>query len=285
MRLLHRADEAQRGLPVPHAPDVVTRTIVTKALWESRRSVTGWALSIGAVGAVYASVWTTMNTPDMQRAMASYPKALMEALNYTDLSSAIGYVGAAVYGLLGALLMIVYGVGAGARAIAGDEEDGRLDLLLAHPVSRARAALERFAAIVVAMLLISVTLWLVIQAVNGPAQLGISAANSAAAGVQLALLGLAHAAIAFGVGAATGRRGLAVAVAAAVAVLGYLANGVFPQVASLRWTRDVSPWNWSVAGSPLRNGLQLGHCGLLLALIVVAVAVGTWAFSRRDVGV
>ena len=38
----------------------------------------------------------------MQQAMASYPKALLEAMNYTDLASATGYVGSAVFGMLGA---------------------------------------------------------------------------------------------------------------------------------------------------------------------------------------
>ena len=37
------------------------------------------------------------------------------------------------------LLLLVYAIGAGSRAIAGEEESGTLDLLLAHPLSRRRS--------------------------------------------------------------------------------------------------------------------------------------------------
>jgi ABC-2 type transport system permease protein len=47
----------------------------------------------------------------------------------------------------------------------------------------------------------------------------------------------------------------------------------------------VTPWNWFLGGVPLRNGLQVADCGLLLAMTVVLVATGTWVFTRRDVGV
>ena len=41
------------------------------------------------------------------------------------------------------LLLLVAAIGAGARAIAGEEERGTLDLLLSTPVSRRRLALEK----------------------------------------------------------------------------------------------------------------------------------------------
>jgi ABC-2 type transport system permease protein len=274
------------SLAVPRAPDVVTRTIVTKSLWEARRSLVGWTLSVSAVATMYAAFWPTINTPQMQQAMASYPKALLEAMNYTDLTSAAGYVGSAVYGLLVAALVTVFTIAKGARAVAGEEEEGLLDLLLAHPVGRGQVALQRFAALVVEMVVIAVVLWLAMVAISGPAKLeGITAGNYAAACLQLTLFGLAIGSVAFAVGAATGKRGWAVSTASAVAVLGYLANGVFPQFEPLSWTRDVTPWNWYLGGAPLRHGLQVADCGLLLAMTVVFVTAGTWVFTRRDVGV
>lgn len=273
-------------LPVPGAPDAVTRTVLSKTLWENRRGVVAWPLSVAAVGAMYAAFWPTIDTPEMQQAMSSFPQALLEAMNYTDMTSAAGYVGSAVYGLLAAALVAVMTITQGARAVAGEEEDGVLELLLAHPVSRARLALERFAALAVTMALTAVVLWVTMVALSGPARLeGVSAGEFAAASIQLALFGLALGSVAFAVGAATGRRGWAVSAAAAVTVLGYLANGVFPQFEPLRWTRNVTPWDWYVGGAPLRNGLQLGDCGLLLTTTALLVAVGTWAFTRRDIGV
>jgi ABC-2 type transport system permease protein len=262
------------------------RNVFTKTLWDARRSLLGWALAISAVGVLYAAFWPTVNTPEMQRALRGYPQGVLEAFNYNDLTSPAGYLGSSVYGLLIPLLVAVFAIAYGTRAVAGDEEAGTLDLLLAHPVSRTRVALQRFGALVAALALIGAVLWLAMLAIAGPAELvGVTAAEFAAVTIQLTLFGACLGGLAFAVGAATGRRALALGASAGVAVLAYLANGVFPQVEGLEWTRDVSPWHWYLGGEPLKNGLQAGDALLLLAVAAVLVTAGTWAFNRRDVAV
>ena len=222
----------------------------------------------------------------MQQALSSYPQALLDALNYSDLFSAAGYVGSTMYGLLVPLLVSVFAISFGTRAVAGDEEAGTLDLVLAHPISRTRLALQRFGALCAALLIIGTVLWMAMLAITGPGQLNeISAGEFAAATLQLALLGACIGAVAFAVGAATGRKAIANGVPAGVTVLAYLANGTFPQVEGLEWTRDVSPWHWMVGGEPLKNGLHVGDSVLLLGTAAILVTLGTWEFSRRDVAV
>ena len=262
------------------------RNVFTKTLWDARRSLLGWALAISAVAAMYAAFWPSVNTPQMQQALGNYPQGVLEALNYNDLASPAGYLGSSVYGLLVPLLVAVFAIDWGTRAVAGDEEAGTLDLLLAHPVSRTRLALQRFAALITALTLIGALLLLAMLAIAGPAQLqGITATEFAAATAQLALFGACLGALAFAVGAATGRKALALGASAGVAVLAYLANGVFPQLQGLEWTRDLSPWHWYLGGEPLKNGLQAGDALLLLVVTLVLVAAGTLLFNRRDVAV
>ena len=258
------------------------RDVFTKTLWDARRSVAGWAVAISAVAATYAAFWPTVNTPQMQQALRNYPEGILQAFNYDDLTSPAGYLGSSVYGLLVPLLVAVFTIAFGTRAVAGDEEAGTLDLLLAHPVSRTRVALQRFAALAAALVLVAAVLWLAMLAIAGPAELeGVTAAET----TQLALFGACLGALAFAVGAATGRKALALGASAGVAVLTYLANGVFPQVQGLEWTRDLSPWHWYLGGEPLTNGLQTSDALLLLAVTVVLVAAGSWRFNRRDVAV
>jgi ABC-2 type transport system permease protein len=260
--------------------------VFTKTLWDARRSLLGWTLAISAVAVLYAAFWPTVNTPEMQDALRNYPEGVLEAFNYNDLTSPAGYLGSSVYGLLIPLLVAVFAIAWGTRAVAGDEEAGTLDLLLAHPVSRVRVALQRVGALIAALALVGAVLWLAMLAIAGPAELeGVTAAELAAATVQLVLFGACLGGLAFAVGAATGRRAVALGASAAVAVLAYLANGVFPQVEGLEWTRDVSPWHWYLGGEPLSNGLQVGDALLLLVVAAVLVAAGTWAFNRRDVAV
>jgi ABC-2 type transport system permease protein len=265
---------------------MLLRNPFTRALFDSRRSFVGWAVAIVAVGAMYASFWPTIHNPEMAKAMAAYPKGVMEAFNYNDLTSAAGYLSGAVYGLLIPLLVTVFAISGGTRAVAGDEEAGTLDLVLAHPVGRARLALQRFAALALGILVIAALLGLAMIALSGPVDLaGVSTAEFAAVSLQLALFGITFAALAFAVGAATGRKGLALGVSAGVAVLAYLANSVLPQVESLAWARNLSPFHWYLGGGPLVNGFQPTNALLLLATAAILVGAGTYAFTHRDTAV
>lgn len=259
------------------------RNPFTKSLFDARRALLGWAVAITAVGGMYAAFWPSMRNPQMQQALAAYPKEVLEAFNYNDLASAAGYLSGAVYGLLVPLLIAVFGISTGARAVAGDEEAGTLDLLLAHPVGRARLALHRYAALLLAMTLIVALLGLAMIVLSGPAQLeGITVGEFAAMSLHLLLLGAFFGAVAYAVGAATGRKGLTLGISAGVTVLAYLANTVIPQVDALAWTRRVSPFHWYLGGDPLVNGVQVGGVLLLAGSAAVLVAAGTWAFTRRD---
>ena len=265
---------------------MMLRNVFTKWLWDARRSILVWALAVVVVGGVYAAFWPTIDNPSIQDALESYPKGLLDALNYNDMSTPAGYLTASVYGLIVAVLLLVYAVSAGARTIAGDEEAGTLDLIAAHPVSRVGLALQRFAGFLASVVIITAVFWLVMLALSGPAGLdGVSAWQFAAMHIQLALFTAFFGALAYAVGAATGIRSLSLGVGAAVGVLGYFASGIIPQVDGLEWVENLSPFNWLIGGDPLRNGIQLGDSLLMACLVVVLVAAGTWAFDRRDIAV
>jgi hypothetical protein len=148
--------------------------------------------------------------------------------------------------LLGPLLVVMMAVVTGARAIAGDEEAGSLELLLAHPVSRTRLLLERFGALTTAVCLLGLIVWAATVAVVAAADMGIGADRLAAATLGLVLLVLGFGTVALAAGAASGRRGLTLGVTAALAVTAYLANTVAPQVDSLKGSsngrRSTTTW-------------------------------------------
>lgn len=262
------------------------RNVFTKWLWDARRSVLGWALAVAFVGGGYAAFWPTINTPELLAALENYPQALLEALNYTDITTAAGYLNATVYGLIAAALMIVYGVAAGTRTVAGDEEAGTLDLILAHPVNRGWMALQRFASFLTSLVIIIAALWLVLLIISGPVQLdGISMGQYAAMHLHLLLFGAFFGAVSYALGAATGRKAVAISVGAGVGVLGFIANGIISQVEGMEWIKDFSPFKWLNGANPLKTGVDASDALLMLGLTVLLVAAGTWAFGRRDVAV
>lgn len=262
------------------------RSVFSKTLWDQRRGIVVWALAVAAVGVLYAAFWPTMNTPELIKFLEAYPAGLMEALGFTDISSPAGYLGATTYGLLGPVLVIIYAAMLGGRAIAGEEEDGRLEVLLAHPVERWQVVLQRAAAMVVALVLAGIALWLAMMVAAGPADFTEIGPNRlAAATAQLVLLGLVFGSLALLVGAATGRRALALGVVGALAVASYLANNLAPSVDAIAWSQNASPFYYYNGGKPLVNGWQLADGLILLATSLVFVGLSVIAFRRRDVAV
>lgn len=262
------------------------RSVFGKTLRDQRRSLLAWAIVIAVVGILYAAFWPLMVTPEMKAALDAFPPALVEALNFTDITSAAGYIGSTTFGLLGPALIIVFAAAVGGNAIAGEEESGRLDLTLAHPVSRWSVALQRFAVIVVQMLVVGLALAIALIAISGPAEFGdLSAGKLVAASFHLSLLGILFGAIGLGVGAATGRRGLAFGAVALVAVGGFLSNNLAPMVEELTWLQDISPFHYYSGGQPLRSGVQLADSAVLAGASLVLVTVGGFLFDRRDVAV
>jgi ABC-2 type transport system permease protein len=262
------------------------RSVFTKTLWDQRRGLIGWAIGITAVGVGYAAFYPAVNSPQYVDMLASFPQDVLDAMGFADIGSAAGYLGSTTFGLLGPALIVVMAAALGGAAIAGDEESGRLDLTLAHPVSRWAVLTQRFAALVVGMLIVCAILTLALVAISGPAELGeIGPSNLVAGGLHLALLGTLFGAVAITVSAATGRRALVYAVVAIVGVVGFFGNNLGPSVEGLTWLRDVSPFRYYSGGLPLRNGVQLADAAILAIASLVLVIAGGWRFDRRDLAV
>lgn len=259
------------------------RNVFTKALWDQRRSFLGWAVAAGAVVAMYAAFYPSMNTPEMARSLEAFSPEVLRALGMADMSSPAGYLESSVFALVVPILVLVFAAGLGARTTAADEESGTLDLVLAHPVGRVALALERFAAALVGVCVFCVGVWLALVLTNGPAELALGAGDHAAMVVHLAVLGLTFTALGFAVGAVTGRRAHAVGAVAVVGVVAYACDTVVPMVDGMGWVRKASAFYYYAESSPLRDGVDLGHLGVLLAATLVLVVAGTVVFDRRDI--
>ncbi|MCZ4124587.1 ABC transporter permease subunit [Streptomyces sp. H39-S7] len=259
-------------------------TVFRKHLSDNRRGFLGWALAITAIAAMYSAMWPVMGrNSSLATAIDSFPPAMRDAFHMQDYGTAAGYFGSTVFGLLVPILLAVFAVAAGAKAIAGDEEAGLLDLVLAHPVRRIRLATSRWLAVLTAIALVGVVLLLVELAIRVPADFdAISMANLAAMTFQLVLFGCCFASIAFGIGAGTGRRAYAIVGGAYVTVAAYLCDSFVPQIKGLHWVQNFSPFYWYLGGDPLKNGIQWTHCALLIGLGLCFAAIGIRGFHRRD---
>jgi ABC-2 type transport system permease protein len=260
-------------------------TVFRKHLTDNRRGFLGWALAITAVAVMYSSMWPVLGkNAGLTDAIDKFPQAMRDAFHLNDYGTAPGYFASSVFGLVVPVLIAVFAVAAGTRAIAGDEEAGTLDLVMAHPVRRVALASSRYLAVVAAIAAAGAVLLLAELAIRVPAQFtAISMANLAAMCFQLVLFGVCFASMAFGIGAYTGRRLFAIVGGAYLVLVSYLCDSFLPQIKGLHWLQTLSPFDWYLGGEPLKHGVQWGHCALLAGVAVYFAAIGIWGFNRRDV--
>lgn len=261
-------------------------SVATRTLRDGLRSFVGFAtyivLMVAAIVAIYPSIG---HNPSLTKLVKSYPGTLKAFIGFggvVDYSSAIGYLGIELFSLVLPGLLVAAAVAAGARAIAGEEEQATLDLLLANPLSRPRLVLEKAAALVALVALLSFVAFASLAVSVAAAGLDVTVGHLAAAAAATGLLGLLYGAIALAVGAASGRRGLALAVAGAAAGAAYLANALGSLVDALTPLRQASPFYQYGAVDPLRHGLTFAHATPLAAGTVFLIAVAVVVFARRD---
>ena len=258
--------------------------LLTVSIRTQRRAAIGWGIGLAAVATMYAAFYPsiTASTAQLEGYMQNLPDAVRNLIG-VDYTSPAGYLRAELFALLGPILFLVYAIGAGARAVAGEEETRSLDLLLSTPLTRSQIVRDKAIALLVAMSGLAAFLCVVVVVIGRPFDLTVPVGNAAAACLMLLLLGLAFASLALAVGCATGRKAWAYGVTGVVAVATYILNVLAPTVSALAWTRPASPFRWYLEPDPLTTGLHPINMAVLLGITVVCMAVGVGTFRRRDV--
>ncbi len=259
-------------------------TVLAQSLREQRRSLLWWTVGIAAVVAMYVPLYRSYRDSGLlELDRKGLPSGLSEAFSLGDINTPAGYLQSTVFGLIMPLLVIMASVIAGARNIAGDEEAGTLDLVLAHPVSRRRLLTERWSAMLATTMLLTGVACVVTLLMAWASSMGVSFVNVIATSVGLALLGVVFGSLALAVGASVGRRGLALGVAAALALMSYIANSFAPQIDGFTWVQKLSPFYYYLGKDPLRHGFDFAGLARLVALIAVLFVVAIVHFNRRDI--
>ncbi|MEX2503162.1 MAG: ABC transporter permease subunit [Trueperaceae bacterium] len=253
---------------------------LARVLRDHRRGLAIWALAVSAICAFYLSFYPAMGQ-EMMDAIQGLPDGLMRGLGYDRIGSAGGFANSVIYGLLAPLLLLVHAIGAGGRLIAGQEEDGSLELDFAAPISRRRLFLERLAALWTMITLLILAMTGTILVMNGSIGLDLAVWHVVAGSAALWLLVGGIGTIAYAIGAATGRRGSAVAIASAVAVGAYVLRGVSDATGN-DLLGAASPFVWLLGPEPLIHGPDLASLAKLAAIPLLAAPLGLLRFVRRD---
>ncbi len=233
-----------------------------------------WGVGLGLYGLVMAAS-ARVFTEELAKssALTEAVRNLVPGVDVTRMSGFLQYA----FIDLGLIL-----VGLAAAALvanrSSDETGGRLELLLATPLSRARWALA-------SGLAVCLSITVLVGFLAGAVALGVSAAGddpvAAVAGtLVLVLYGTALAGVGMAVGGLAGP-GFAAPTVAALAVGTFLVDLLGPMLDLPAWVSDLSLS--SHLGQPMVGTWDVPGMSACLVLAVSGLLVGAWGMHRRDV--
>jgi ABC-2 type transport system permease protein len=266
------------------------RSVFTAALWGRRRSLAWWTggsfVYVFFLGSVFPTVRN--NASGIDSLVKSYPEALRKMFGLdagVSFTTGAGFLHMELFSFIIPLLLLVFAVGFGARALAGEEEDGTLDLVLSGPISRRSVLMQQYASMLVTTALLGLAMLLAILLAGAAFGMGLDPGKAAAAVFVSVLIGLVFGSLALAVGAVSGRRGLTMAVAGAVALAAYLVFSLAGVVTWLGTVQKALPWYYYAESKAILNGLNWAHVGVMSAIIVVLPMAALAVFERRDLAV
>ncbi|MDD3828354.1 MAG: ABC transporter permease subunit [Anaerolineae bacterium] len=262
-------------------------TTLRYTLSSLRGQILGWGLGVAALGLILVPFYDVFmeQQADFLQMIESYPPEFLAFFggDAASLATTEGYLG--MYGF--SMLPVIVGIFAvivGSGLLASDEESGRLDLIVAHPVSRTGIYWGRTLAFVAASLGIMIVGWLGFSILLGGSSLDVTWGQMALPFLPLLAQALLYGALALLLSMLLPARRLAAAGAGVVLVLSYLLTSMAGLNESLAAVARFLPYDYFQGGEAI-NGLDWPpFLGLLVASAALAL-LAWWRFQRRDIRV
>ena len=255
------------------AGDPLLRTPVLAIVDQQRVWIVAWALGLAVLAGFLTSITKTMvdafGNSDIPMLRAYFDRAGINA--YAD------FVGVIWFSTL--LLLISLFVAVQVNGWAADDAEGRLEMILSAPVSRARVVVERVAAVVVASAFVVATSSLAVYVTATSTGITLPTgrfvfASAAVLPVAYAFAGIGHALVGW-------RPRVAVAILGALAVIGYFAQQFAPLFQWPEWVKNISLY--ALYGTPMSTDDWSG-IATLVGIGTAGTAVALVVMRRRDVG-
>ena len=263
------------GLRMPGLPAWVlgVRGPISRAIGDQLPRATWWGIGMGLMGALVASLVGPMSAQlGQDPSLAATFKAIFPAF---DITTAGGFLQ-----LYLQLLLIAAGFAAATFVSkwASDETDGRLEMVLATPLARARWALAGGLAAMAATAVMTALFaaGIVLGATSGGVAIGQTILGSMALGLYAAAI--------VGIGVAVGglwRASLAAEIAALAVVATYLVDLLIPPLKLPDWVHQLALT--AHFGQPMLGEWDPVGVTACLVLAVGGVVLGAVGFARRDV--
>lgn len=260
------------------------KSVFLKTLYEKRWTILGWNLAIILLDIFIAVVFPVMRD-SFGETLKNVPESMKTLIgSAADYQTYIGYTDIQVVEQM-ATVVIILGVMIGSAFIAGDEGEGTLQTLLYQPLRRGSVFFQKLLAsmVIVMSCAVSTSAGIYLGALFIGETNGLYLDKLAAVAVTTWLLTMVFATMAYAIGAMTGKRGIAGAVAGLTAFVTFMVTSLAATADILKTLNHFSPFYYFNDPSALRQGLDLENSLILLGISLVFVAVGYVSFVKRDI--
>ncbi len=257
-------------------------SLFTKTIYEKRWSLITWSMTMFLFTLLIVWLFPTFRD-SFGQALQNVPDSLKSILGQaSDYQNINGFLELQVFMQM-IFLTFIYGIILLSGLIAGEESDGTLQSLMAQPISRTKAYFQKLAAGMVMIWIVSLAMFLAVWVgsliINEPVNLWRVLQATFAQFLVALVLSL----VAFLLGASTGKRGIAGALAGIYAFLSYLVYGLSNTAKFLKIPNYFSPFKYLSNPRVLDNGLKLSNVTILACACLVMILLGWFWFSKRDI--
>ena len=251
-----------------------------------RGQILGWGIGLALYNMYLVSFWDTLaaNREQFQSLIEAYPKEMMAFFgDMATMFTPAGYLNIYFFYYM-SLIIGIYALLAGSGLLAGDEENGQLDLILAYPLSRTALFVGRLLAFVAATIGILVLSWLGFVIAMTWSTLDVGWAELLLPMLSLLAILLFFGNLALLLSMVVPSRRLAAMLTAILLVAGYLISSLARIDEDLKNVAKLSPFNYYQGGEAI-NGLNVTWFVGLLAAAAVFAVLAWWFFQRREIRV
>ncbi|GAB4409737.1 MAG: hypothetical protein Kow00123_23170 [Anaerolineales bacterium] len=251
-----------------------------------RGRILGWGLGLALMAAYFSSVFSSFEAQmaQLRQAMAYFPQQLF-AFFGLDLATLTPYrfLDVKFFSLM-PIILGIFAMGAGAGMLAGDEEKGLLDLILAHPVSRKSLFFGKALAFLTALILIIALMWTGFAVGMDRASLKVTPAQMIGPLVSIFAMVVLFWAIGLLLSMVLPSRRMAASGVALLAVASFFVKGMAELAPDLKGIAKLSPFTY-YQGGEAAFGLNVGWIVGLLVPAAAFALLAWWRFEKRDIRV
>jgi ABC-2 type transport system permease protein len=264
-------------------------TIIRNTLRKSRGALIGWGIGLAALAIMMGSMFDMMvASNEMIDVMNAYTVAMPELaamFKMDEMGTPIGWLDVEYFSFL-PLIIGLFATGVGANMLARDEEDGTLDLILAHPVSRTALFWGRFLANTLVIIILLLISWAsLLLTMTWSENFSIPAFDLLLPFVSMFAIMLFFMSLSLLFGMLLPARSMARMLSGMLVGVSFFITLLSAAVEELERVANFSPLAYLETGTAIKDGLSLNWFGIFIAINLVLALIAWQLFQRRDIRV